>query len=256
MSSVTLRKSQGVGHLELNRPDAANALNLEMARLLVELVTSAGEDDDITAVLVTGAGARFCGGGDVVAMAAQSDPTAYVQELADTVDAALRQLSDLSKPVVCAVHGAVAGAGIAVMLSCDVIMAAPGTTFGMAYSKVGLTPDCGTSWLLPRAIGLQRALNLGLTGRALSAEEAADWGLVSEVVTEPAAAARRLAAEMAAGPAQALGQTRRLLRSSYTRDRAAAGVDESRTIASSVTTEFAQQALLKFGTTRKSSPPR
>lgn len=255
MSSVTLRRSQGVGHLELNRPDAANALDLVMARQLVGLVRSAGEDDDVAAVLVTGAGARFCAGGDVVAMAAHLDPTSYVQELAETVDTALRQLSDISKPVVCAVHGAVAGAGIAVMLSCDVIIAAPGATFSMAYSKVGLTPDCGASWLLPRAIGLQRALNVSLTGRALSAEEAADWGLVSEVVAEPVAAARRMAVEMAAGPAEALGQTRRLLRSSYTRDRAAAGVDESQTIARSVTTEFAQRALLKFGSTKGSRRP-
>jgi enoyl-CoA hydratase/carnithine racemase len=112
-------------------------------------------------------------------MVTAPDRASYVHELAATFEAGLRRLSELPVPVVAAVHGAVACAGLAVVLNCDVVIAARSTKFLMAYSAVGLTPDCGVSYLLPRAVGQQRALELALTGRTLSAEEAMAWGLVA-----------------------------------------------------------------------------
>lgn len=244
---VRLDVTDGLASVELNRPEAANALDLPLAeRLGVVVDQLAG--DEVRAVLVTGAGKRFCAGGDVRSFLASDDPAGYVERLASTADQVLRRLAGLDKPVVAAVHGAVAGAGLAVMLSCDLVVAAAGTKFVTAYAGIGLTPDCGLSWLLPRAVGQQRALELLLTPRTLTAAEAHDWGLVTEVVDDAQVLARgrELAAGLAAGAAGALGQARRLVRSSYAAGRAETGADEARTIAAAVRTDDAQRLITAF----------
>ncbi|BBC30908.1 hypothetical protein SGFS_022020 [Streptomyces graminofaciens] len=222
---------EGVARIVLARPTKANAIDLPTAHALGVAVDRAAQSD-VRAVVVLAEGKRFCAGGDVAAMAAAPDRAAYVEQLAMTVDDVFQRLAGLSKPVVAAVRGAVAGAGLALMLSCDVIVSAASTKFLPAYADVGLTPDCGVSYLLPRAIGQQRALELVLTGRVLSAEEAREWGMVTEVVEDAFADARavRLGERLAAGPAHALGETKRLLRSGQlTREQT--GREEARVIA-------------------------
>ena len=243
--NVIYRQVAGVCHIELNRPAVSNAVDLPTTDELEAAIDLAASDDSVRAVLVTGAGKRFCAGGDVAAMVTAPDRAAYVLALARALDSALQKLSALEKPTVAAVQGAVAGAGLAVMLSCDVIVAAESTKFVTAYSGVGLTPDCGVSYLLPRAIGQQRALALALTNRALSAREALEWGLVTEVVEDAGVAERAaaVAAELAAGPSFALGQAKRLIRSSWEMSRAEVGADEARTISDAVSTEDASRLL-------------
>ena len=146
MALVEVTATQGVAPLELNRPHAANAFDLETARELATAVDAAAADADVRALLVTGAGPQFCAGGDVASFVAASDPPAYVEQLAIELDAAFRALAALEKPVVAAVQGAVAGAGLALMLSSDVIVAAPDTRFVFAYPGIGFTPDCGVSY--------------------------------------------------------------------------------------------------------------
>jgi 2-(1,2-epoxy-1,2-dihydrophenyl)acetyl-CoA isomerase len=243
---VTLEVTDGVAHLRLDRPDAANALDLSTARALRSLVADAADDLAVRAVLVTGSGRRFCAGGDVASFVAASDPSAYLHELATEADAAVRALAALEKPVVAAVHGAVAGAGLAVMLSCDLVVADPGTSFVFAYPGIGLTPDCGVSYLLPRAIGQQRALHFALSGRPATAAEALEWGMVTEVAEEPADRAFALAASLASGPAVALGQVRRLLRGGWEATRAEVGAEEARTISAMVRGEEAQRLIEAF----------
>jgi 2-(1,2-epoxy-1,2-dihydrophenyl)acetyl-CoA isomerase len=128
------------------------------------------------------------------------------------------------------------------------VVSGRGTKFLTAYAGVGLTPDCGLSWLLPRAVGQQRALELALTGRVLTAEEARDWGLVTTVVddAELEEQATVLAVRLATAPPFALGQARRLIRSSWTVSRAESGADEARTIARAVTTPEAQALVARF----------
>lgn len=244
---IRLAVTDGVATVELNRPDAANALNLPLAERLTDVVEQLAAPE-VRAVLLTGAGKRFCAGGDVRSFLASDDPAAYLEQLASVADGALQRLAELDKPVVAAVHGAVAGAGLGVMLSCDLIVAASSTKFVTAYAGIGLTPDCGVSWLLPRAIGQHRALELLLTPRTLSAGEARDWGLVTEVVDDSAIfdRGRELAASLAAGPAVALGQARRLVRSSYAASRAETGADEARTISTAVRTDDAQRLISAF----------
>ncbi|MGW5239208.1 enoyl-CoA hydratase/isomerase family protein [Monashia sp. NPDC004114] len=244
---VTYRiTGDGVAHVELNRPEAANAVDLTTARALREAVESAGHAEAAYAVLLTGAGKRFCAGGDLAAMAAAAEPIHCVETLALEADAAARALADLDKPVVAAVHGAVAGAGLALMLSCDYIVSAADTKFVFAYPSVGLTPDCGVSYLLPRAIGQQRALQFALSDAPLAAEQALAWGLVTEVVDNAQARAHEVAAALARGPWRAFGQTRSLLRRSWETDRETTGRVEAQTISERLGGSEAQQLVARF----------
>jgi 2-(1,2-epoxy-1,2-dihydrophenyl)acetyl-CoA isomerase len=243
---VLLDVVDGVAHLQLNQPDAANALDLPLARALKDAVAAIAADDAVRSVVVRGAGKRFCAGGDVGSFAAAEGRAAYLLELATEADAAVRALADLPKPVVAAVHGAVAGAGLAVMLSCDVVVADPPTKLVFAYPGIGLTPDCGVSWLLPRAMGQQRALAFALTGAVLTAEDARDQGLVTEVAADPVARATEVAQGWAAGAATALGHTRRLLRAGWDADRLATGAEEARTISSLIEGEEASALVAQF----------
>lgn len=240
--------SGGIGRITLNRPDVSNALNLDVSRDLLEAALRAGVDDSVRVVVVDGAGPRFCGGGDLAAMEAAEDRARYVEESALVLDEAIQTVALLEKPVVAAVHGAVAGASLALMLSCDYIIAEESTRFVGAYSSVGFVPDCGLSWLLPRAVGTQRALDMLLTSRPLHSAEALSWGLVSQVVPDGEARARgtELARGFADGPAWALGQIRTLIRSAWSSDRGEAGRREAKTIAEACVTPESDARLKRF----------
>lgn len=243
---VTVTIADGIAHVRLNRPQQGNALDMELARCFADAVERA-RADDVRAIVLSGAGPRFCVGGDLSAMLASEAPAAYVLELADLLDGALQELAALAKPVVAAVHGSVAGAALGIMLTADLVVASTNTVFLTAYSAVALTPDCGVSWLLPRAVGQQRALELALTGRRLDSGEALTWGLLTEVVdTNPVERAITLASELAGPRASAYGQARRLIREAATATRAVSGADESRTIARAVVTPEATSLIEAF----------
>lgn len=240
-----------VGHVVLDRPEVSNAFDLRAAHALgaaLDTVEAAAERNDIGAVLLVGAGARFCAGGDVRSFAASDDPPGDLRVLAATLEAQLRRLSELPLPVVIAAHGSVAGAGLAFLLNADVVVAARSTRFTMAYSAIGLTPDCGVSYLLPRAVGQQRALDLAVTGRVLSADEAADWGLVTRVVADEAVTheALTLAEAMAGASVGALANAKRLIRSSWDASRAESAADEVDSIAAAVATPDAKRLIERF----------
>ena len=238
--------ANAVAHIELNRPEAANAFDLQSARELAIAVERAREDDAVRSILVTGRGRRFCGGGDVASFAAAEDAPAYMHHLAVELDEAFRTLRELAKPDVAAVDGAVAGAGLALMLSCDVVVAGPQTKFVFAYPAIGLTPDCGLSYLLPRAIGQQRALAFSLMDAGVGAGEALGWGLITEVADEPGARAQHIATAWSAAATTALGQVRRLMRDTWDMDAAAVGAKEARTIAQMAREPEAQRLIGAF----------
>ena len=151
-------------------------------------------------------------------------------------------------PVVAGVHGAVAGAGLGLMLACDLVLAGAGTRFTAGYPGVGLSPDCGVSYHLPRAVGQQRALEFLLTGRVLTAEEALDWGLISRIEPDEAVQdrARELGRQLAAGPSAALGASRRLVRAGWSLSRAAAGERETTVIGDLAHSPDAEKLLRQF----------
>ncbi len=213
-SPVLYTAADGVAHLELNRPEAFNALNVELADALYEAVVKADGDDDVRVVLLSGRGKAFCAGGDVKAMAAAESPLDAVAELIAGSHRAVSALDALTKPVVAVVHGSVAGAGVGYVGASDLVLAGEGTKFISAFTAIGLSPDSGSSWYLTQQVGVRRAMELTLTNRALKAAEALDWGLVTSVHPddEVLAAGRALAARLATGPAASYGRTRRLVR--------------------------------------------
>ncbi len=216
--SLNVTIDHGVAHLELNRPDAANGIDLGLATDLRDATYAITIDPSVRAVLITGAGPRFCGGGDVKAFAAAGDglPTA-LRETLNHLHAAIAQLIRGDALVIAAVHGAAAGAGMGLVGAADYVVTGESVKFLMAYTSIGLTPDGSSSWFLPRTVGLKRAIELTVMNRALTAGEALDWGLVNEVVADDDVKDRgaAVAAKIAAGPTRAFAAAKRLLHTGF-----------------------------------------
>ncbi len=217
MSYETLRFEidQGVGRITLARPDAANAVNLQLAKDLMYAVLRCDEDRAVRAVLVGAEGKFFCSGGDLASFAEAKDGgmPALIKEITTYLHAAVSRLARMRAPVVMAVNGMAAGAGMSLACAGDLALAAESARFTMAYTRVGLTPDGSSTWYLPRLIGTRRSAELVLTNRVLSSHEALEWGIVNRVVADDALAdeAFALAKSLATGPTQAHGMAKGLL---------------------------------------------
>jgi 2-(1,2-epoxy-1,2-dihydrophenyl)acetyl-CoA isomerase len=252
--TLKFEQRDGVAHLELHRPDAANGVNLQLAEELLHATTRLADDAAVRAVLITGAGARFCGGGDVKHFATEGEGLGhYLREVTVPLHAAMSQLVRLDAPVVVGAHGSAAGAGFGIVCAADLVVAAESTKFVLAYTGIGLTPDCSSSWFLPRLVGHRRAVELTLTNRVLDAGEARDWGIVTTVVPDDDLEhqAEQLARTLAAGPTRAYGAATRLLRESVRsslRDHLAL---EAETIAALASTDDAREGLAAFVQKRK-----
>ncbi|MCW3012664.1 MAG: Enoyl-CoA hydratase/isomerase [Solirubrobacterales bacterium] len=213
MGTVDLtRRADGVAVLTIE-----GAIDLTWAQALREHARALEADGDARVVLVTAGGRFFCPGGDLAWMAAQPDAEAALAELAGTLHEALVVLRGLAAPVVARVHGAAAGAGFSLVMGADVALAGASATFTMAYAGVGLSPDGGASWLLPRLVGRRRAAEIMLTDRRIGAEEAERIGLVTRTVAdeELVAETEALVAKLAAGPTASYAAIKRLLDSSW-----------------------------------------
>ncbi|MFN6979418.1 MAG: enoyl-CoA hydratase-related protein [Gemmobacter sp.] len=203
-----------VAEIRFNRPEALNALDIAMARAFAAAVAAATGDAAVRAILLTAEGRAFVAGGDVAAMAA--DPAAapgLIGALIDTLIPAILALRAGDAPVVAAVRGVAAGAGLALVAGADLAIADEGARFVMAYDAIGGVPDCGASWFLPQRIGRGLTTQMMLLGRTLTAAEALAAGLVAETCTaeEVEPRARALAARLAQGPTGAFGHFRRLI---------------------------------------------
>lgn len=217
--SILLERDGGVARIILNRPEVGNALDVAMARALLDAVTACDDDLSVRCVLLTGAGRMFCAGGDVASFAAAGEGlTLLLKDITVYLHAAVARLARMDKPVVTAINGPAAGAGIGLAVIGDIALADPRAHFTLAYTGIGLSPDGGTTWLLPRLIGLRRAQELCLRNRRVGAEEAEAIGMITRVVAERALLdeANALAQELAASATPALGVTRRLLLDSFT----------------------------------------
>ncbi len=181
--TVLVQQQEGVLRLTLNRPDSLNALNQEMVAELRQALREAAVDPAVRVVVLCGSGRGFCAGGDlgylesIAGTARAKDFIASVGELAE----AIRRLP---KPVIAQVHGVAAGAGFNLALACDLIVASRTAKFAQSFAKVGLIPDCGGTYLLPRLIGMHRAKELMFTGDVVNAEKLQEWGLLNHL-TEP-----------------------------------------------------------------------
>ena len=210
--TVLVDDHDGWVKITLNRPDRLNSLNVDLHLALRAALDAARQS---RAVLITGAGRGFCAGQDLGERNPDSGdwPPDLGAMLRDYFNPLIRQVSDLPVPVVCAVNGVAAGAGASLALACDIVLAARSAKFIQAFSKIGLAPDAGGSWLLPARIGQARAMALALTGAPVTAEQAADWGMIWQCHDDAALmpAAEALVSQLAAGPTAAYAATKSLV---------------------------------------------
>lgn len=212
--AVQIEVRDRVAVLTLSRPDTGNAIDQEMADGLLKAALACASDDDIRAVVLTGQGKSFCVGGDVKAFAAAGPGASIlVQGLTASLHMAVARLARMDKPLVTAINGAAAGAGFGLAILGDVALGARSAKFAMAYGAIGLTPDGGATWLLPRLVGYRQAQRLALTGARIDAVEAERIGLITQAIDDEALQdeAFTLAEMLARGPRRAFARTRALL---------------------------------------------
>lgn len=215
---VLLTRENGIARITLNRPKAGNAIDLPLARALWEAANEVDEDESIRVVTLTGTGKLFCGGGDVGAFADAGERfSTLLKELTGYVHSAIARFARMNKPMVTIINGPAAGAGFNLSLMGDIAIAAQSAHFTTAYTGIGLTPDGGATWLLPRLVGMRRAQEIILLNKRVSATEAAEIGLITKVVPDEALAeeAEAIAANLANGATRALGRTRNLLNAGF-----------------------------------------
>lgn len=247
--AILIRRDGPVLHLTLNRPQVGNALDIPLAHDLMTAVIAADEDDAVRCILLTANGRLFCAGGDVASFAGAGDTLpALLKQITAYLHAAIARLTTMEKPLVVAINGAAAGAGVGLALVGDIVLAGPSARFTLAYTGIGLSPDGATTWLLPRLIGYRKAQELCLTNRRVEAEEAERIGLVTRLVSEEALEGEALAVahQLAAGSMPALGATRRLLRESLSNGIEVQMDLESRSIAAMGRTREGREGIAAF----------
>lgn len=241
--------SDGVATITFNRPRAGNALTMQMGQELMEASIRCDDDPEVRAVVLTGAGRMFCVGADLKHFPPAGPKMATeIKVLTTWLHAAISRFARMNAPLICAVNGTAAGAGMSLALIGDMALAAESAQFTMAYSRIALTPDCSATYYLPRLVGFRRAFELYLTNQRLSASEAETWGLVNRVVADDALTAETqvLAAQLAAGPTQAIGATKRLFHNAWTESLESQMEQETRTIANAARCPEAAEGLKAF----------
>lgn len=221
--TVVYETNGSVATVQMNRPDFLNALSLQLSIDLKAAIENAIADD-VRAVILTGSGRAFCSGGDLREMKAMGEREGNIEAFLDSPLKALHDVILLIRetpiPFLAAVNGVCAGAGTNFALACDLVIAADDTSFNEAFVRIGLSPDCGGTFFLPRAVGEKRAAELFMTGGTIEAKRAEEIGMINRVV--PAAEllqeAQKLAAQLASGPTGAYGRIKRMLNASFSND--------------------------------------
>ena len=217
-NNIAFDINKGVATLTLNRPKSLNSFTTEMHAEIRTVMQQVIEDASIRCLVVTGAGRGFCAGQDLGDRAQTTE--AGVPDVGASVEKnynpLIRSIMNLPKPVICAVNGVAAGAGASIALACDIVLAARSASFIQVFCKIGLIPDSGGTWNLPRAVGLARAKGLALLGDRLPAETALEWGLIWKCVDDEdlQEEARKMAEHFATQPTAALGRIKKLLHES------------------------------------------
>ena len=207
---------EGVGKITLNRPDKYHSFVREMALQLQDALDKCNEDRAVRAILITAKGKAFCAGQDLGEATDPNGPdlTQIVQEHYNPI---IRKIRDIEKPVVAAVNGVAAGAGASIALACDIVVACESASFIQAFSKIGLIPDSGGTFFLPRLVGIQKATALMMTAEPVSAKDAEEMGMIYKVFSDESFKQEswKLASKLAKMPTKGLGLTKRLLNASY-----------------------------------------
>jgi len=224
-TTIAVAIENGVATLTLNRPDKFNALDDAMARDLNRLTAELAADDSVRCVVIRGAGGNFQAGGDIEYFRAGLEHDAAtrgdeIRAIIGEVHGAITNIRTMAKPVIAAVEGAAAGFGISLLAACDLAIAADDAKFTLAYCLIGTSPDGGSTYALPRMIGMKRAMELVLLGERFEASKAESMGLVNRVVPHAALGATvdKLSSHLAKGPTHAYGKAKALLNQSWDND--------------------------------------
>lgn len=213
--------ADGAARLTLCRPDRLNSFTVKMHEEVAQALSQVESDRSVRTLLLTGEGRGFCAGQDLSdrAVAPGGDAVDLGESVEKRYAPLIRRLTSLPMPVICAVNGVAAGAGASIALAADIVVAARGAKFIMSFANIGLVPDSGASWALPRLIGQARALGMALTGDPVSAELAAEWGLIWKCVDDDQLTAETdaLVNKFASAPTRGLAETKKLMRSAFTR---------------------------------------
>jgi 2-(1,2-epoxy-1,2-dihydrophenyl)acetyl-CoA isomerase len=213
--NIQFRNERGIARITLNRPDRLNSFTMAMHAELRDALDKVAADPSVRVLLLTGAGRGFCAGQDLSDRAVA--PGGKAVDLGDTVltwwAPLVKTLRTLPIPVVCAVNGVAAGAGANVALGCDLVLATKSASFIQPFCKLGLIPDTGGTWILPRAVGTARAMGLALLGDKLSATQAAEWGLIWKAIDDDkfAAEVEALLTHLSTAPTRGLAKTKELI---------------------------------------------
>lgn len=216
--TLVFEKANGIAKITLNRPEAANGINMLLAEELMDAAIRCEDDAGVRAIIITGNGKMFSAGGDLKSFAAFGDEIAIkLKELTVYLHSAITRFARMDAPVIVAVNGIAAGAGFSLAVAGDMVLAAESARFTMAYTAAGLSPDGSASYYLPRLIGIRKTQELMLTNRRLSAAEAEQWGLINRSVADEQlqAEAQKLAEQFANGPTKAFGAVKQLLQCTY-----------------------------------------
>jgi 2-(1,2-epoxy-1,2-dihydrophenyl)acetyl-CoA isomerase len=216
MSTVLLHKENGVGYITLNRPEKYNSYNREMALALQSHLDDCEQDDTVRCIYLTGAGKGFCSGQDL--SEAMSPSAAELERMVrEHYNATITRIRNIEKPVIAAVNGVAAGAGANLALACDIVLASESATFLQAFSKIGLIPDSGGTFFLPRLVGMQRAAALMMTADKVTAAEAVAMGMIYKSFSDETFEheSKKLAMTLAQMPTKGIGLTKRLLNQSF-----------------------------------------
>ena len=217
--TVLLDRQAGVLTITLNRPQVLNAMTGRMVEELAEIFRGAGTDKDIRAVLMTGNGEGFCSGADLANVDSRYEPfkPLGMKQSVELYQQACFAMLNLEKPIVGAINGVAAGAGMSMAIACDIIIASEKASFTQIFVRRGLVPDCGSFFLLPRLVGMARAKELMFTGEAVGAEDALRMGLVNRVVPHDVLMdeARAMAEKLSQGPTRTIGLIKRILTVSF-----------------------------------------
>jgi len=217
--TISFEVDAGVAVLTLNRPDKMNSFNARMHEEVREALQSAVDDKTTRCLVLTGAGRGFCAGQDLGdrAVAGSDEPPDLGESVEKNYNPLIRTLMSLEMPVICAVNGVAAGAGANIAMACDIVLAARSASFIQSFCRIGLVPDSGGTWNLPRALGLPRARGLALLGDKLPADKAVDWGLIWQCVDDERLMEEtmELARHLATQPTKGLAAIKKLLNRSF-----------------------------------------
>jgi 2-(1,2-epoxy-1,2-dihydrophenyl)acetyl-CoA isomerase len=253
-TSISFEREDHVAIIHLNRPDAANGFNLELATELAAAAARCDHDSSIRAVVLTGRGRFFSAGGDIKSMTGDAaSAAAAVKRIADELHRGISTFQRMQAPLVVAVNGVCAGAGFSLAVTGDLVIAAESARFTMAYTSIGLSPDGSSSYFLPRLIGLRRTQELMFTNRSLTSAEALEWGLLTAVTADDQLMSRALtiAHSLAAGSPMASGHVKQLLLGAYDNQLETQMELEGRLIAAAVGSDNGQEGIRSFLEKRK-----